>query len=121
MTAALVLPLSAAMDSALCGRKASRLAELLVAGFPVPDGFVVTTTALAEGVCDTVVEAVTAALDKLTGPVAVRSSGVAEDLEGASYAGQYETFLDVRGPEAVLDAIRGCLDSARAERVAAYG
>jgi pyruvate,water dikinase len=36
--------------------------------------------------------------------VAVRSSGTAEDLEGASFAGQYDTYLDIRGREALLDA-----------------
>ncbi|WP_063821886.1 PEP/pyruvate-binding domain-containing protein [Pseudonocardia dioxanivorans] len=36
------------------------------------------------------------------GPVAVRSSATAEDLEGASFAGQQDTFLDVRGDEALL-------------------
>ena len=35
------------------------------------------------------------------GPVAVRSSGTAEDLPDASYAGQYETVLGVSGPDEV--------------------
>jgi pyruvate,water dikinase len=41
-------------------------------------------------------------------PVAVRSSGVAEDLGGASFAGQYETFLWIRGADEVLRHVRRC-------------
>ena len=41
-------------------------------------------------------------------PVAVRSSGVAEDLGGASFAGQYETFLWVMGAEEVRRHVRRC-------------
>lgn len=42
------------------------------------------------------------------GPVAVRSSATAEDLPGASFAGQQNTFLYVEGVEDILDAIRAC-------------
>jgi rifampicin phosphotransferase len=52
--------------------------------------------------------------------LAVRSSGVAEDLVGASYAGQYETVLDVKGTGTVLEAVRRCWTSAFSARVAAY-
>ena len=52
--------------------------------------------------------------------VAVRSSATAEDLAGASFAGQYETFLDVRGEEALLDAVRRCWASMWTARVTAY-
>lgn len=41
-------------------------------------------------------------------PVAVRSSANAEDLPGLSFAGQQETFLNVRGAEAVVEAVRKC-------------
>jgi pyruvate, water dikinase len=43
--------------------------------------------------------------------VAVRSSATAEDTEAASFAGMNETFLNVRGVEAVLDAVRRCWSS----------
>jgi pyruvate,water dikinase len=53
-----------------------------------------------------------ARLEERTGmadvPVAVRSSGVSEDLEGASFAGQYETYLWVRGADDVLVHVRRC-------------
>jgi phosphoenolpyruvate synthase/pyruvate phosphate dikinase len=41
-------------------------------------------------------------------PVAVRSSATAEDLPGASFAGQQETYLNIRGAQAVLAAVRKC-------------
>jgi pyruvate,water dikinase len=41
-------------------------------------------------------------------PVAVRSSGESEDLAGASFAGQYDTFLWIRGAEDVLTHVRRC-------------
>ena len=41
-------------------------------------------------------------------PVAVRSSGESEDLAGASFAGQYETFLWIRGADDLLQHVRSC-------------
>src|SRR5690606_17168091 len=41
-------------------------------------------------------------------PVAVRSSGESEDLAGASFAGQYDTFLWIRGADEVLAHVRRC-------------
>jgi pyruvate,water dikinase len=52
--------------------------------------------------------------------VAVRSSGTAEDLEGASFAGQYDTYLDIRGGDELLDAVRRCWASMWTARVTAY-
>jgi pyruvate,water dikinase len=45
--------------------------------------------------------------------VAVRSSATAEDLPDASFAGQQETFLNIRGDENLLDAVRRCSRTAR--------
>jgi len=52
--------------------------------------------------------------------VAVRSSGVAEDAPTMSFAGQFETFLNVSGGKNLLRAIKKCLASAFGERVIAY-
>jgi pyruvate,water dikinase len=53
-------------------------------------------------------------------PVAVRSSACAEDSEEASFAGQQETFLHVRGAQAVLDRVRDCWASFFSERALFY-
>jgi pyruvate, water dikinase len=53
-------------------------------------------------------------------PVAVRSSACAEDSEEASFAGQQETFLHVRGRQAVLDRVRDCWASFFSERALFY-
>jgi len=52
--------------------------------------------------------------------VAVRSSGTAEDLAGSSFAGLYDTYLDIAGGDAVLDAVKRCWASMWTTRVTAY-
>jgi pyruvate,water dikinase len=52
--------------------------------------------------------------------VAVRSSATAEDLPDASFAGQQETYLNIRGPEALLDACRRCYASLFTDRAISY-
>lgn len=53
-------------------------------------------------------------------PVAVRSSGVAEDLPGASFAGQYDTLLNQKGIEQVTESILNCFASNFTARVITY-
>jgi pyruvate,water dikinase len=53
-------------------------------------------------------------------PVAVRSSAVDEDGGAASFAGQHETYLNVAGAGAVVDAVARCWESARSQRALAY-
>jgi pyruvate, water dikinase len=53
-------------------------------------------------------------------PVAVRSSATAEDLPDASFAGQQETFLNVHGEAALLDACRRCYASLYTDRAISY-
>src|ERR671911_83435 len=52
--------------------------------------------------------------------VAVRSSATAEDLAGASFAGQQETYLNVRGADALLEALKNCWASLWTARAMAY-
>lgn len=52
--------------------------------------------------------------------VAVRSSATAEDLPDASFAGQQETFLNIRGPVALLNACRRCFASLFTDRAISY-
>jgi len=52
--------------------------------------------------------------------VAVRSSATAEDLPGASFAGQQETYLNVRGEEEVLESVRRCWSSLFTPRAIFY-
>jgi rifampicin phosphotransferase len=140
----LVAPLSTlgAHDLPVAGGKGANLGELIHAGFPVPDGFVITTDAYvaaasAAGVdpkdpaaaraklTDTampadIANAVRDAYRALGGHVAVRSSATAEDLPEASFAGQQDTILDVEGEDALLDAVRRCWASLWNERAVSY-
>ncbi len=52
--------------------------------------------------------------------VAVRSSATAEDLPGASFAGQMETYLNIAGEEALLDACHRCFASLFTDRAIKY-
>ena len=115
-----------ATDPASTGRKAASLARLHAAGFDVPDGFVLTTAATVATVAageipEAIDRAIRAAVSRMGDvALAVRSSGVAEDLPDASFAGQYETVLGVKGPEEVGRAVMTCLASAFSPSVAAY-
>src|SRR5262245_26125734 len=116
------------------GRKAAVLGELTSAGFPVPQGFSLTADALAAALAEVsevdmaeipLPAAVSAALSEIAGQlgdtaVAVRSSGVAEDLEGMSFAGQYDSILNVVGEKDLVAAVRACWASAFSARVASY-
>jgi pyruvate,water dikinase len=53
-------------------------------------------------------------------PVAVRSSATAEDLPDASFAGQQDTYLWIRGVDEVLHAVRRCISSLYCSRAIAY-
>lgn len=52
--------------------------------------------------------------------VAVRSSATAEDLPDASFAGQQETFLNISGPEMLMDSIKRCFASLFTDRAISY-
>ncbi|AFR27322.1 PEP/pyruvate-binding domain-containing protein [Arthrobacter sp. Rue61a] len=74
------------------------------------------------GVPAEIAEAVRSAYQNLGAnvPVAVRSSATAEDLPFASFAGQQDTFLNVVGVDAVLDAVSRCWASLWTDRAVAY-
>jgi phosphohistidine swiveling domain-containing protein len=72
---------------------------------------------------DAIVAAIRNAWQSLGSPppaVAIRSSATAEDLPGLSFAGQQETYLDVRGDAALLAAVRRCWASLWTARAIAY-
>jgi phosphohistidine swiveling domain-containing protein len=72
---------------------------------------------------DDIAEAIQRAYAKLGEgdvPVAVRSSATAEDLPGMSFAGQQETYLNICGAEAVLEAVKKCWASLWTARAIGY-
>jgi phosphoenolpyruvate synthase/pyruvate phosphate dikinase len=110
------------------GGKAASLSQL-ASEFEVPGGFAIpaVTVPVAETVAEAlyseVVEAY-AELERRAGvtdlPVAVRSSAIDEDGAQASFAGQHDTYLNVRGADAVFDAVRRCWASAHSELALQY-
>ena len=106
------------LEARVVGQKASGLVRLAAAGMPVPTGVVVPVSA-GDVDLDRLSTDIAARFPAST--LAVRSSGVAEDLQGASFAGQYETVLNVpaRAPDiaAALRRVRASVESAH---VAAY-
>jgi phosphohistidine swiveling domain-containing protein len=69
------------------------------------------------------IQRVYAELTQATGdasPVAVRSTATAEDLPGASFAGQHDSFLNIRGEQALLDAVKRCWSSLWTARALEY-
>jgi pyruvate,water dikinase len=78
----------------------------------------VTLSAMPPNIADDILKAYTSLGDATF--VAVRSSGTAEDLAGASFAGQHDTYLDIRGNEALFDAVKRCWASLWTARAVAY-
>ena len=120
-------------DMPLVGGKGLNLGLLVRAGFRVPDGFCIVTQAyrtveqaaslfraLPELPADMTKDILDAYSHLGGGRVAVRSSATAEDLPDASFAGQQDTFLNVRGSDKLLEAVRGCWASLWSERAVAY-
>jgi pyruvate,water dikinase len=76
---------------------------------------------LAGSIPPHVADAIAAAhADIGAGLVVVRSSATAEDLPGASFAGQHDSFLNIDGPQAVAEAVRGCWASLWNPRAVSY-
>ncbi len=168
MSSTHVLPF-AVQDNALAadldtvGGKGQSLASMTAAGFPVPAGFTVTTTAYRQFVSDNDLQQaiIDGAKPELVGtavsfdsasqqiqalfaeaeltdelkaqigsaytafgagepPVAVRSSANAEDLPDLSFAGQQDTYLNIRGRDAVYASVRDCWASLWTARAISY-
>lgn len=109
---------AAACDRALVGGKASQL-SLLASRFKVPPGFCLPAGAPAAAAAAAYAE-LAQRLGEEQPAVAVRSSGVDEDGAAASFAGQHDTFLHIRGEQAVLAAVEACVASAAADGALAY-
>ena len=111
-------------DIAEVGGKGASLGEMINAGIPVPNGYVVTTETFkkffGQELTVEVRGKILKAFDELgVKRVAVRSSAVAEDSASASWAGQLESYLNVT-KENLIEAIRDCWNSIRSERALAY-
>ncbi len=111
-----------AIDRALTGGKGASLASMKQAGFPVPDGFVILQSAFADGcLTEQAKEEIASALAGFSESeqFAVRSSATAEDGSAASFAGMFESLLDV-SKETILSAIVEVYASSQSERVREY-
>src|SRR5712692_6661614 len=119
-------------DAKEVGGKAASLSRL-AARFRVPPGFCIPLRVCRRWSLDEVkhpratpaelVDGLAAACRELAErcgrtdpPVAVRSAAADEDGAVASFAGQYETVLNVSGVEAIVEAVLHCWDSARSAR-----
>ena len=103
-------------DAAQVGGKAASLGDLMAAGVRVPEGLVLTADAAEMSANERGALLRAGAADLGSGPFAVRSSGVTEDGAEHSFAGIYETVLDV-APDDLPEASDRVLASARAARV----
>jgi rifampicin phosphotransferase len=106
-------------DAARIGNKAAMLGELIAAGVRVPDGVVLDAEAATLAFADREALLHVAATALGGDRFAVRSSGVSEDGPERSFAGLYETVLDVRASE-LGHAVEAVLGSARSGLVDQY-
>jgi pyruvate, water dikinase len=108
-------------DADRFGGKSASLGELLQAGIPVPPGFAIATSA-GERLTAALRDEIAARYGRLgdSAPVAVRSSAIGEDSAEATFAGQQDTYLWVRGADAVGDAVQKCWASLYSAEAVSY-
>ncbi len=115
----MIAELAQAKDVSKFGGKAVNLGSLLRAGLPVPDGFAVGLESFdSKGKLKTEAKEEIKELLKGNKLYAVRSSAIAEDAEGESWAGQFETFLNTTA-EDVINKVEECHNSTK-DRAKAY-
>ncbi len=114
-------------DVSLVGGKAANLSRLARMYPHVPDGFSLPVTVMDDAhpldLRNEITDAISGLMSCHSLPdfvAAVRSSAVDEDGETASFAGQHETYLNIVGPDAIIQAVNNCWESARSERVLEY-
>ncbi|NCJ05227.1 pyruvate phosphate dikinase PEP/pyruvate-binding protein [Synechococcales cyanobacterium C] len=99
-----LLSLDQALEARKVGAKAATLAQLKQWGYSVPQGWVLPPGDDAEPLIMTLEPSP-------QNPLVVRSSAIGEDAEGASAAGQYQTFLGVQSRAILREAIADCQDA----------
>ena len=114
-------------DAGLVGGKAANLSRLARMYHRVPDGFSLPVTVMDEVHPSDLRNEITAAISDLMAChslpdfiAAVRSSAVDEDGATASFAGQHETYLNIVGADAIIQAVTRCWESARSEHALDY-
>jgi len=114
-------------DPSLVGGKAANLSRLARMYHRVPDGFSLPVTVMDNAHPLDLRDEITAAISDLMNChrlsefiAAVRSSAVDEDGATASFAGQHETYLNIVGADAIIQAVIRCWESARSEHALDY-
>ena len=114
-------------DAALVGGKAANLSRLARLYHRVPDGFSLPVTVIREAHPIELRSEITSAISDLMAchslsefVAAVRSSAVDEDGVAASFAGQHETYLNIIGADAIMQALIHCWESTYSDRALEY-
>src|SRR4029453_5253572 len=92
------------------GRKAATLREIARVGLRVPEFAVITNAS----------DSILGLVQEIGFPLAVRSSAAVEDGDYRTFAGQFESYLNLRSAEDVQAAVTKCFKAARSSQAAAY-